>query len=266
MNRNRQKYRFAYALSSLSLMMLFSIVGRSYATEPLGNTPVIWYRPTLDPAEPVNVPLAAPDKADAVHSTSVTPLTPDLPPPQNIPREKHLPQRAGRYNALIDEVAAEYRLDPRLLHAIIHTESAYNIAAISPKGAIGLMQVMPKTGQRFGFTELNDPAVNIRAGAHYLKWLLGQFNNDIELALAAYNAGEGAVNKYGQIPPYAETKDYVAKVMARYQKDSGALGVETPLHEPKPSAAPSRPTTFFSMLGRLASLLLSSPPARNTAP
>ncbi|WP_159874581.1 MULTISPECIES: lytic transglycosylase domain-containing protein [Aquitalea] len=129
---------------------------------------------------------------------------------------------AAQYKPLIDQTAREFKLDADLLHSIVTVESGYNPQAISPKGAIGLMQVIPATGERFGITALADPRQNLRAGARYLRFLLSQFNNDLPLVIAAYNAGEGAVQKYrNTIPPYDETRDYVAKVLASYEKRTG---------------------------------------------
>ncbi|WP_153077280.1 lytic transglycosylase domain-containing protein [Paraburkholderia bonniea] len=118
---------------------------------------------------------------------------------------------------LIAEVSHAANIDSALLMAVIDVESGGNPQAVSPKGATGLMQLMPATGKRHGAADLFDPRQNIMAGARYLHILMQQFGN-IELALAAYNAGEGAVKKYGmQIPPYDETMAYVPKVLGRYQ-------------------------------------------------
>jgi len=124
-----------------------------------------------------------------------------------------------RYAPLVAQAARTYQLDEALLHAVISTESGYEPRAVSPKGAIGLMQVMPATGRRFGVTNLNDPLQNVEAGARYLRLLLAQFNNDLQLVLAAYNAGENAVLRHGKrIPPYRETQQYVPRVLALYKK------------------------------------------------
>jgi len=124
-----------------------------------------------------------------------------------------------RYALLVAQAARTYQLEEALLHAVISTESGYEPRAISPKGAIGLMQVMPATGKRFGVVNLNDPSKNIDAGARYLRVLLRQFDNDLSLVLAAYNAGENAVLRHGrQIPPYRETRQYVPRVLALYKK------------------------------------------------
>jgi soluble lytic murein transglycosylase-like protein len=123
-----------------------------------------------------------------------------------------------KYQTLIQEVASNTGLEPALLHAIIQVESAYNPKAVSPKGAVGLMQLMPATAKRLGVKDRTDAASNVDGGARYLRYLLELFNNNMELALAAYNAGENAVIRYGnKIPPYRETRNYVSKVMKLYR-------------------------------------------------
>ena len=109
-------------------------------------------------------------------------------------------------------------VDPVLLYAIMHRESSFKRGAISPKGARGLMQLMPGTAARFGVTNIFDPRQNIEGGARYVRLLLDMFDGDVRLALAGYNAGEGAVLKYGRrVPPYAETQEYVRRISERYE-------------------------------------------------
>jgi soluble lytic murein transglycosylase-like protein len=125
-------------------------------------------------------------------------------------------QAAGELSPAIERHAIAKGLDPDLVHAVIRAESAYRPDAVSPKGAIGLMQVMPATGRRFGVADLAQPEGNLRAGTAYLRQLLDRFDN-VPLALAAYNAGEGAVIRHGnQIPPYPETQDYVRSILRDY--------------------------------------------------
>jgi soluble lytic murein transglycosylase-like protein len=138
-----------------------------------------------------------------------------------------LAPRAASLQPLIDNVARLYAHEPQLLNALIHVESRFNPDAVSPKGAIGLMQVMPATAERMGLRDptraLFDPASNLHAGARYLRLLLDMFAGQIELAIAAYNAGEGAVIKYGRrIPPYPETEAYVRQVMELYRRPAGS--------------------------------------------
>jgi soluble lytic murein transglycosylase-like protein len=108
-------------------------------------------------------------------------------------------------------------IDPLLLYSIMHQESSFKSHAISPKGARGLMQLMPGTAMRFGVTNIFDPRQNIEGGARYVRFLLDRFDGDVNLTLAGYNAGEGAVEKYGwRVPPYAETQEYVRRISRRY--------------------------------------------------
>jgi soluble lytic murein transglycosylase-like protein len=109
-------------------------------------------------------------------------------------------------------------VDPRFIHAVIQQESKYDPDATSPVGARGLMQLMPATAKRFKCDDLNDQACNVKAGTKYLAWLLKRFNGDVKLALAGYNAGEGAVDKYEGVPPFPETQNYVNKIVANYGK------------------------------------------------
>ena len=109
-------------------------------------------------------------------------------------------------------------VDPRLIHAVIQQESKYHPEATSPAGAKGLMQLMPDTAKRFHCDDLTDEACNVEAGTKYLKWLLKRFDGDVSLALAGYNAGEGAVDKYEGVPPYKETQNYVKKIVGNYGK------------------------------------------------
>lgn len=119
---------------------------------------------------------------------------------------------------IIDNAAKTHGLDPKLIHAVIRAESGYNPEAISNKGAMGLMQLIPATAHRYGVNNINDPTENIFGGARYLKDLLKMFNGDLELALAGYNAGENAVIRAGnKIPNYPETIAYVPKVMSFYK-------------------------------------------------
>ncbi|MDQ1729398.1 MAG: hypothetical protein QOD33_1523 [Pyrinomonadaceae bacterium] len=125
----------------------------------------------------------------------------------------------GRPNldGLIRQSGTKYGVDPYLIFCVMEQESHFNARALSPKGARGLMQLMPGTGARFGVTRPGDPAQNIAGGTRYLKQLLGQFNGRIDLVLASYNAGEGAVLKFGRkVPPYRETREYVRRISYRY--------------------------------------------------
>lgn len=136
------------------------------------------------------------------------------PSPKSLARERHRQQYAG----VIEDAANRHGLDPSLLHAVIQAESGYNPGAISHKGAIGLMQLMPGTAARYGVDPYN-PEENIWGGARYLSDLMGMFDSNVALAVAAYNAGENNVIKYGnKVPPFSETQNYVSKVLANYNR------------------------------------------------
>jgi soluble lytic murein transglycosylase-like protein len=122
-------------------------------------------------------------------------------------------RRAAEYQTLIEEHAALNDVNVDLVRALIQAESAFNPRAVSPKGALGLMQLMPETAAELGVTDAFNPAENVRGGVRYLKQLLVKYDGRVELALAAYNAGPGAVKKYGgRVPPYRETQNYVARI------------------------------------------------------
>lgn len=118
------------------------------------------------------------------------------------------------YAALIEAAAREQKIDSSLVRAVIHAESAFNARAVSPKGARGLMQLMPEVAKSLGVTNSFDPAQNIAGGTRHLALLIRKYDGNLRFALAAYNAGSGAVEQYGGIPPYRETQDYVRKVLA----------------------------------------------------
>ena len=125
---------------------------------------------------------------------------------------------ASPYDREIAAAAGRVGLSAHLVHAVVKTESAYRKHARSHAGAVGLMQLMPATAKRFGVTNRKDPAQSLRGGTVYLSWLLKRYNGNLQFALAGYNAGEGAVDKYNGIPPYRETRNYVAKVMKELRR------------------------------------------------
>ena len=129
------------------------------------------------------------------------------------------PALVQRYSPIIETASRAYGVDTALVHAVISAESAYNPYATSRTGAMGIMQLMPDTAKRYGVRNAMDPIDNIHGGVHYLRDLLVMFNGNVELAVAAYNAGENAVIRYGnKIPPYAETVHYVPKVLGYYRR------------------------------------------------
>jgi soluble lytic murein transglycosylase-like protein len=137
--------------------------------------------------------------------------------------------RPSEFDGLITRAANDHSLDPRLVKSVMLVESGFNPSAVSPKGARGLMQLMPSTASRHGVRNIHDPAQNIAGGTKYLSHLLGLFDGNLEKSLAAYNAGEGAVARYGGIPPYNETQNYVRRALTAYYGTPYAGGSGTSL-------------------------------------
>jgi len=140
-------------------------------------------------------------------------LDPPLPPATRFASHPH--PAKGKVAELVRRLAPHYQLDADLVLALIEAESNFNPRALSPKNAQGLMQLIPATAERFGVQDAWDPEQNLRGGMAYLRWLLARFKGNVQLALAGYNAGEGAVDRHGGIPPYAETRAYVTRIIAR---------------------------------------------------
>ena len=141
----------------------------------------------------------------------------------SMPRINYRAKEANRkrFARKIAEVANHYKVPEALLHAVITIESAYDPNAISRAGAVGLMQLMPATAKRYGVTNRRNPLANLKGGTRYLRDLLERFDSNLELALAGYNAGENAVEKFGnQVPPFDETQNYVRKVLKLYAEQS----------------------------------------------
>jgi len=158
-----------------------------------------------------------------------------------LPRVSEAEQREARRQALsglpfaaqIEQAALAGGIDPELLHAVVQAESAYNPHAVSPKGALGLAQMMPATARAYGVTDALKPVDNLRASARHLRDLLDDFG-DVGLALSAYNAGAGAVRRFGGMPPYAETRAYVPRVSDRYEALKRLAAPPEPVVPPSP--------------------------------
>src|SRR5262245_13354934 len=143
------------------------------------------------------------------------PVNPVLPAADVLASEIPAPLKA-----LVDNISATHGVDPALVRAVMKTESNFNRYAVSPKGALGLMQLIPTTGKRYGVRDFFDPQQNIDAGVRHLKFLLSKFKGNLDLSLAAYNAGENLVERLGRIPPIPETTNYVRKIRAMYKKSA----------------------------------------------
>ncbi|QAU25527.1 lytic transglycosylase domain-containing protein [Dyella sp. M7H15-1] len=245
--------------------MLATSVALGILLVPLAHADgLVWYR-VADPSTAAQPTPAAPQPALQPASLPTPPAAAAaaLQSPSQAPAPT-APFSAGshRYAPLIADIAKQYNIDPMLMHAVIHVESAYNERALSSKGAVGLMQLMPATAQRFGKTELYQPRENLEAGAAYLQALQQRFGGQLNLVLAGYNAGENAVLRNGNtVPPYPETQAYVQRVLAYYTRLKGG-GVGQEWSVPKTMTATARTasasTSRWNDLGKLAQLLMSS--------
>jgi soluble lytic murein transglycosylase-like protein len=149
------------------------------------------------------------------------------------PTQTQTKPKSQSYDPLIEKYAAEHQLDPSLIRSIIAQESGFNAKAVSPKGARGLMQLMPATAARLGVKNSFDPEQNIQGGVKHFRFLMDNFNNNLELSLAAYNAGENLVQRLGKVPAIRETQDYVQSITQRYgKKEVGSQVQEAPGHPP----------------------------------
>ena len=146
------------------------------------------------------------------------PITPVLP----VTTDVLASEMPGPLKSLVDTIATTHGVDPALVRAVMKTESNFNRYAVSSKGALGLMQLIPTTGRRYGVRDFFDPRQNVEGGVRYLKFLLEKFNGNLDLSLAAYNAGENLVERLGRIPPIPETTNYVRKIRAIYKKSPAA--------------------------------------------
>lgn len=156
-------------------------------------------------------------RIERILADELVPPTEPSPPPAPVFEVGFLETHAvptAPYGPLIHDAAKRHRVNPELIAAMVRCESAFDAEAISPRGARGLLQLMPATAERFGVdpVELGDPARNLEAGVSYLRWLADRFDNDLPSVLAAFNSGEGTVDRYRGVPPYRETRDYVQRV------------------------------------------------------
>jgi soluble lytic murein transglycosylase-like protein len=160
--------------------------------------------------------------AQTATSPAPTPAAPVASAAAAVPQEK--------LDQLVQQSAEKHHVDPALVRAVISTESNWNARAVSPKGALGLMQLIPGTAQRFGVGNAFDPAQNVDAGVQYLGMLLERYNGDLSKALAAYNAGPGIVDRFGGVPNFRETRNYVQKVTATYFRPGSERQVRVPIY------------------------------------
>jgi soluble lytic murein transglycosylase-like protein len=221
---------------AFSIIALVSIAARAQQ-RPLS--------PPDQPPVPLKVdekaPAARPDpgkKAEVTGAPAKAPESAKILVP--VDAGHHISSGNAALDALVREAASRSGLDPCLIISVMRAESGFNRMAVSPKGASGLMQLMPATAARFGVRNIFDPRENVLAGSTYLRWLLERFNGDVRLALAGYNAGEGAVEMYGnRIPPFHETQNYVRMIYGRYSTLHLGRGVPVPARPATAEAAPA---------------------------
>lgn len=201
--------RVAAADGSLRARKLLAFIG----DPPADRQPRCTYESRFDQYAVASIPPAADDPyGGGVLSNALSATAPRVNGSADPSR-----QQIGQW---VRRLAPHYGLDPELVLAVIHAESAFNPAARSPKNARGLMQLIPQTAKRFGVRDIHHPVQNLHGGMAYLRWLLAYFKGNLKHALAGYNAGEGAVDRYRGIPPYRETQDYVRKVIRTYGRNT----------------------------------------------
>jgi soluble lytic murein transglycosylase len=159
------------------------------------------------------------------------------------------PAPPANLDEAVEQVASQHALPAKLIHSVIKVESNYNPNAVSSKGAMGLMQLIPSTARRFGVSDVFDPIENLKGGARYLRYLYDLYDGDYHLALAAYNAGEGAVARYGGVPPYAETRNYLVLVKRALEKGgAGAPVAKAQPPEPAHQTVEVKPTEVHNRI------------------
>ena len=203
-----------------------------------GNSPSDFIEvPTAQIASyaPDETPVAPPaDPVPAVISAAIAPPA--------IAKPQPLPPKPVDVNALMRDAGTKHGLDPDFIASVVHAESDFNVHAVSPKGAQGLMQLMPKTAADLGVKNSFDPQANVEAGTKYLRSLLDQYNGDVVKALAAYNAGTHRVAQYHGLPPFRETQAYVRRIVLEYNRKKAAekkLATKTQASAKKPTSAVS---------------------------
>jgi soluble lytic murein transglycosylase-like protein len=221
--------RFAFAMAiGVVVMLPFTAAADIYQWTDSDGVVHFTNRPTANPTAKVYLKATAPAAGGNLVRPGVTPFAP----------QDRDPARYTRFDEHIRQASALYQIPEPLIRAVIKVESDYDPRAVSYAGARGLMQLMPDTADRMQVKDINDPRENIFGGVRYLRVLANMFNGDLELTVAGYNAGDGAVMQHGGIPPYAQTRDYVVKVTKFYRRyRTIADPLEASLAPPEPPPA-----------------------------
>ena len=198
-----------------------------------------------------SIPANAEDKIQAFVNPDgkivFTNLVDNTTPPAQTPSQSSFTadEVPASLRTLVDTISANNGVDPALVRAVMKTESNFNRWAVSRKGALGLMQLIPSTGRRYGVRDFFDPEQNISGGVQYLRFLLDKFNGDVDLSLAAYNAGENLVERLGRIPPIPETTVYVQRVRAMYKKKSAPVTAPTAVASAAAASSVPEPAKIY---------------------
>jgi soluble lytic murein transglycosylase-like protein len=212
-----------------------SVIQADPRTGKLVRRLVVQAAPAKPAAQPAAAPAASANPAAPQAAASATPAPAASPCSGSACIPSHL-------QSAVERAAAQHSVPVELIHSVIQVESNYNPYAVSRKGARGLMQLIPETARRFGVSDAFDPAENIQGGAKYLRYLLDLYDGNYTLALAAYNAGEGAVARYGNVPPYPETRNYVQLVGRRLEANKPpAAPAAAPSPKPEQKREPAAP-------------------------
>ena len=223
--------RYRLSLTVLSTILFLGITFQPEPSDPAIPRPDQMPRPdeqaalqelaewvVKSPAEESPLQVMTPGDLEAALSPDPEPREPTLFQREPTPEERRRFLRDLPFGSAVVTAAERHEVDSLLVAAIVEAESGFSPERISPKGAVGLMQVLPSTAAAYGDKDLFDPHVNLDVGSRYLSWLLREFRGDLRLAVAAYNAGPGAVERYHGIPPYRETRQYVKRVLKIYDE------------------------------------------------
>lgn len=218
--------RFCFNLAGLAASALLASAASLEQTPPAVKTIV-----RADASGRLVRSVVIPPRVVRQNVIAARPVEPGIPAPQAVAAP------ANTFREAVDRIAEKHQLPPQLVHSVIGVESNYNPYAVSPKGAQGLMQLIPSTARRFGVANVFNPVENVEGGARYLRYLLDLYHNNYMLALAAYNAGEGAVARHGGVPPYPETVNYLKSVANRLAR-TNPQAKKTPAKAEAPKPAP----------------------------